>query len=128
MASTIDISSIIDQLKFFKTHVFENQANRKSLLEAARALVPALETPGDSIQRIAYIVSCLQLRLSVMLSLIDLFAMQSLQLTAARIACDINLFEALTEKDGSSLSTQELVNKTKTTKHFSVCLTFGDSS
>jgi DNA-directed RNA polymerase specialized sigma54-like protein len=56
MDSTLDVSSLIAQLKALKNHIPDDESKRKSLMEAARELVTALEAPGDTIQRIGYCV------------------------------------------------------------------------
>lgn len=54
--SDLDLSGLITRLENLKHAVPKEEATRKSLFDAARSLVFALETPGDSIQRIAYTV------------------------------------------------------------------------
>ena len=53
----IDVASLVKQLRAVKASDLQDEAARKSLFEAARNVTFALESPGDSVQRIAYIVS-----------------------------------------------------------------------
>lgn len=55
--SDSDLSGLITRLENLKPAVPKDGATRKSLFETARSLMLALETPGDSVQRIAYTVS-----------------------------------------------------------------------
>ena len=55
--SDSDLSGFITRLENLKHAVPKEEATRKGLFDAARSLMFALETPGDSIQRIAYTVS-----------------------------------------------------------------------
>lgn len=56
LTSESDLSDLVTKLKNLNHAVPKDEATRKSLVDAARSLVFALETPGDSIQRIAYTV------------------------------------------------------------------------
>lgn len=51
-----DIAGLVKQLRGLKPSDAQDEETRKSLFEAARNLAFTLESPGDSIQRIAYIV------------------------------------------------------------------------
>ena len=55
MTSSAD--SVVAQLESLTKNVPKDEASRKQLLEAARGLAFALESPGDSIQRICYLVN-----------------------------------------------------------------------
>ncbi|MCJ1354648.1 MAG: hypothetical protein MMC33_004637 [Icmadophila ericetorum] len=91
--ATPDIASLISQLKAVENNVPTNEAARKELLDAVRRVGFALEKEGDTIQRICYL---------------------PIQLTVARIANDLNLFDILVEANDNSLSVAELAGKTKT--------------
>lgn len=52
-----DVASLVKQLRAVKASDLQDEVARKSLFEAARNVMFALESPGDSVQRIAYIVS-----------------------------------------------------------------------
>lgn len=86
-----DVAGLVKQLRGLKPSDAQDEETRKSLFEAARNLAFTLESPGDSIQRIAYI---------------------SLQTTAARVASDLKLFEILSQKEGSTVSTKQLAETT----------------
>ncbi|KAL8793433.1 MAG: hypothetical protein Q9195_004019 [Heterodermia aff. obscurata] len=51
-----DIDKLCAQLDHLRENVIEDEASRKKLMEAAHNLSLALEKPGDTIQRIAYLV------------------------------------------------------------------------
>ena len=51
-----DISGLVKHLRDLEISELHDEAARKSLFEAARDVAFALETPGDSVQRIAYTV------------------------------------------------------------------------
>lgn len=51
-----DVSSLIRQLDDFRYETLKDDATRKALSDAARGLAFAIETPGDTIQRIAFSV------------------------------------------------------------------------
>ena len=55
-ASASNMTSVVDQLKSLATDVPKNEKSRKELFEASRSLTLALESPGDTIQRICYLV------------------------------------------------------------------------
>lgn len=57
LVSDPDLSGLVTKLENLKHAVPDDQATRKRLFDAARSLAFALETPGDTIQRIAYSVS-----------------------------------------------------------------------
>lgn len=54
-----ELLGLVKQLETLKHAVPEDEAIRKVLYDAARNLSLAIETPGDSIQRVAYSV-CLR--------------------------------------------------------------------
>lgn len=54
--SDSDLSGLIARLENLTRAVPKEETTRKRLFDAARSLMYALETPGDSIQRIAYTV------------------------------------------------------------------------
>lgn len=57
MSSTAsEIDRLVNQLQGFKISDVPDEETRKSLFEAARDVALTLESPGDSIQRIAYTV------------------------------------------------------------------------
>jgi hypothetical protein len=56
MDSTSDVSGLIVQLRALRSNISLDEVTRKSLLKALRDLLPALETPGDTIHRICYAV------------------------------------------------------------------------
>ena len=108
-----EIAGLVTQLQRLKASDIHDEETRKSLFEAARNVAFALESPGDSIQRIAYIVwpPC-PMRCTYVEA--DYHApTQSLQTTAARIASDLKLFEILSEKEGSAFSTKQLAETTE---------------
>ena len=51
-----DLPGLISKLETLKHAVPKEEATRRRLLDATRNLSFALETPGDSLQRIAYTV------------------------------------------------------------------------
>lgn len=51
-----DIAGLVERLRGFKTSDVYDEEIRKNLFEAARNVAFTLESPGDSIQRIAYTV------------------------------------------------------------------------
>ena len=51
-----DMASTVVQLKTLANDVPKDEKARKELFEAARNLTFALESPGDTIQRICYLV------------------------------------------------------------------------
>ena len=53
-----DINQLCAQLDSFHENIPHDEAARKKLMEAARRLSLALEKPGDTIQRISYLVRC----------------------------------------------------------------------
>jgi hypothetical protein len=55
-AANVDVSALVKQLSTIKTSNIQDEAARKSLFEAARNATFALETPGDTIQRITHAV------------------------------------------------------------------------
>ena len=55
-STTSDIAGLVKQLQGLKASDVQDEETRKSLFEAARDVTFTLESPGDSIQRIAYIV------------------------------------------------------------------------
>ncbi|KAL2048481.1 hypothetical protein N7G274_000393 [Stereocaulon virgatum] len=94
MGSTVpneDVSILVKQLSTIKASNIQDEAARKSLFEAARNATFALETPGDTIQRITH---------------------ASLQTTMARIASDLALFEILSREDNRVLNTKQLAEIT----------------
>ncbi|KAI9822944.1 MAG: hypothetical protein M1826_000326 [Phylliscum demangeonii] len=77
------VNTLLEQLEKLGQdikHVVDDGLRRK-LLHAAQQLALKLETPGDTIQRIIYL---------------------PLQLTAAKIAGDLDLFETMVKTDGSA--------------------------
>ncbi|KAI4209668.1 MAG: hypothetical protein LQ351_007422 [Letrouitia transgressa] len=72
--STSDVFQLVGQLNAVIKDLPNDEAARKALLEATRKAALALESPGDTIQRIAYL---------------------PLQLTIARVANDVDLFETI---------------------------------
>ena len=52
----IHIPTLATQLNTLTTSNFENETDYKSLFEAAGTFALALETPEDSVQRIAYTI------------------------------------------------------------------------
>lgn len=56
LAHASEVSALIKQLEALKGSPPENDGIRQKLLGAAQSLVHALETPGDTTQRIAYAV------------------------------------------------------------------------
>ena len=52
-----EVADIVSQLQELVKNVPKDEASRRQLFEASRSLNLALESPGDSIQRICYIVS-----------------------------------------------------------------------
>ena len=62
-----DTSRVVSQLHELAKNAPTDENSRKQLFEAARSLTFALESPGDSIQRICYLVglpSCLHCKKS----------------------------------------------------------------
>ena len=51
-----DIANLVKQLQGIKASDIKDEESRKVLFEAARNAAFSLESPGDSIQRITYIV------------------------------------------------------------------------
>ena len=51
-----NIAALVKQLQGIKASDIKDEESRKALFEAARNAAFTLESPGDSIQRIAYIV------------------------------------------------------------------------
>lgn len=68
-----DIAGLTKQLQDLKASAVQDEETRKSLFEAARNVAFALESPGDSIQRIAYIVRPKQKRLTSCVKLTTVF-------------------------------------------------------
>lgn len=58
-SDAVDIAGLVKQLRCLKESDVQDEETRKSLFEAARNVAFTLESPGDSIQRIAYIVRTL---------------------------------------------------------------------
>lgn len=54
--AAINASSLISQLEHAGNNIPKDEASRKKLMEAARDLALSLETPGDTVQRISYLV------------------------------------------------------------------------
>lgn len=54
--STSDVFQLVGQLNAVIKDLPNDEAARKALLEATRKAALALESPGDTIQRIAYLV------------------------------------------------------------------------
>lgn len=52
----LEIAGLVKRLQGLKASDIHDEDTRKSLFEAARHVAFTLESPGDSIQRIAYIV------------------------------------------------------------------------
>ncbi|KAL9045235.1 MAG: hypothetical protein Q9214_001696 [Letrouitia sp. 1 TL-2023] len=69
-----DVHQLVGQLDALRKDPPKDKTARKALLEATRKAALALEAPGDTIQRIVYL---------------------PLQLTIARVANDIDLFETI---------------------------------
>lgn len=83
---------------------------RKKLLQETWKLLYDLETPGDSMRRIIYLVWCSHCAATFF----DIPAdglKQPLQLVAVRIAVDLNLFERLDEAS-EPLSVEDLAKRT----------------
>ena len=55
-SGTSDVSALIKQFESLTNDVPKDESVRKQLFEAARSLTFALESPGDTIQRICYLV------------------------------------------------------------------------
>ena len=51
-----NIATLVKQLQGIKASDIKDEESRKALFEAARNAAFTLESPGDSIQRIAYLV------------------------------------------------------------------------
>ena len=51
-----NIAGLVKQLQGIKASDVKDEESRKALFEAARNAAFTLESPGDSVQRIAYIV------------------------------------------------------------------------
>ncbi|KAI1499014.1 S-adenosyl-L-methionine-dependent methyltransferase [Biscogniauxia marginata] len=97
LPETPHLSSIVDYLEDLATNtsglpedIYANGELRKRLISAIRRLVPELETPADTSQRVLY----------------DVF-----ELSAARIGMDLNIFIILSRSD-EALSTLELARRT----------------
>ena len=95
----IDIPALVGQLNALTSADFRDDAERKSLYEAARAATFTSETPEDSVHRIANAVryshhnDCLG-------SLTNICpANKSVQTTVAKIAGDLGLFEIMGKED-----------------------------
>lgn len=56
MALSIDVPSLLAQIESASKNPPQDELPRKALYEAAQKLQVAVETPGDTIQRIAYLV------------------------------------------------------------------------
>ena len=107
-----DIPSLVRQLGNLKASEIHDEAARESLSQAIRDASFALETPGESIQRIAYTVR-LSVKCLVVLDTKKVGPIQSLQTTVAKIASDLELFETLAKQDGSVFGTRQLSEITK---------------
>ena len=55
--SNSGISTLLSQLKALGEQAPKDEASRQKLYEAAKSLTLTLESPGDTIQRIAYLLS-----------------------------------------------------------------------
>ena len=55
-SNVADITGLVKQLQSLKPSDIQDEETRNSLFEAARNVAFTLESTGDSIQRIAYIV------------------------------------------------------------------------
>ena len=56
-----DINELCAQLDHLSENVIQDEASRKKLMEAAHNLSLALEKPGDTVRRIVYTVSGLEM-------------------------------------------------------------------
>lgn len=102
MTDIIDLCAKLDSLC---ENVPEDEASRKRLMSTAHNLSLALKKPGDTIQRIVYLVSiCDYLPLELPNALA-----QPLQLTVSRVANDLELFDAIVDNPVST--TQDLASK-----------------
>ena len=97
MSSTnVDPSAgdLLDKLKLVAADGLpKDEGHRKELFEVARNLTFALESPADTLQRVIYL---------------------PLQLTIARVASDLHLFEAIVAGPESGTSVDDLAKKTGT--------------
>lgn len=110
--SKIDIPALVGQLNALNSADFKDDAERKSLYEAARAATFTSEISEDSIHRIANAV-----RYSHHTNRLDslantYLAKQPVQTTAAKIAGDLGLFEIMGKQD-TPLATTDLADMTK---------------
>ncbi|MCJ1402815.1 hypothetical protein MMC11_006036 [Xylographa trunciseda] len=94
-SSHAEIDSLIDRLESLTKDVPADEATRKRLYDVTQKLNLAVEPAQMTVQRIMY---------------------TPLQLTVARIACDLHVFELLAKQDGSSMDIDSLASSTKADK------------
>ena len=109
----VNIPGLLEQLRAIKPSDFKDDVSRKAFLEAAQDAAVTVETPGDSISRIAYLVRSHH-QAYLLNDIYDhTYPPKSLQTPVARLGCDLKLFETLAKTDGSVFTTKELAETTK---------------
>nr|UZP47903.1 putative O-methyltransferase [Cladonia uncialis subsp. uncialis] len=109
------VREVIHDLRMLKNDVPQDVALRRHLHVAIRELSLALETPLDTVRRIAFSVATILVQ--DLLAVLMLSRGQPLQITVAKIANDLGIFGFLS-RHGSAMSTDELVLATKAEKEF----------
>ncbi|MCJ1320966.1 hypothetical protein MMC15_006307 [Xylographa vitiligo] len=92
MSSEAEVDSLIERMDFLTRDIPADEATRKRLYDVTQKLNLAVEPAQMTVQRIMY---------------------TPLQLTIARIACDLHIFQLLAQNDGSSMDVKSLARSTK---------------
>lgn len=91
--STEQIQSLISQMEHLTSNVPADEKLRKNLYETSRKLALALESPTDSVKRIAFEVCHPEFWMEKLI--ITDRNIKPLQLAVAKVACNLNLFESI---------------------------------
>lgn len=111
-ASGSEIASLISQIELTTSNIPQDEELRQKLYDATRKLNLALESPGDTIQRLVHLGSPAMVTI-FWYNLRSANILQSSQPTCARLAYQLGIFNLLVRHGDQGMTVHELLEQTE---------------